>query len=61
MPNPKFNWYDKVIQISKPEIEAIIDDFFWHHKDQRYLYHLTMNGKRKSNRYDESDLRKINM
>ncbi len=58
MPNPKFNWNDKVIQISKPEIEAIIDDFFWHHKDQKYLYHLTVNGKKKSNRYDESDLGK---
>ncbi len=61
MPNPKFNWNDKVIQISKPEIEAMIGDSFWHHKDQKYLYHLIVNGKKKSNRYDESDLKKISI
>lgn len=59
LPNPKFNWNDKVVQISKPEIEALIDDFFWHHKDQRYFYHLTVNGKKKSSRYNETDLMKI--
>ena len=59
MPNPKFNWNDKVIQISRPNIEASIDDFFWHHKNQKYFYHLTVNGKKKSNRYDETDLMKI--
>jgi hypothetical protein len=59
MPTPKFNWNDKVVQYSKPEIEAIIDDFFWHHKDAKYLYHIRVNNKKKSNRYDETDLVKV--
>lgn len=59
MPSPKFNWNDRVIQSSKPDVEAIIDDFFWHHKDQKYLYHIIVNNKKKSNRYDESELVKV--
>mgnify|MGYP003596883821 CR=1 FL=1 len=59
MPNPKFKWGEKVIQISKPEIESHIDDFFWHYKNGEYLYNLIVNGKRKSNRYNESDLEKV--
>jgi hypothetical protein len=59
LPNPKFKWGDKVIQVSKPEIEAIIDDFFWHHKDEKYCYYISVNGKRKSNRYYDNDLRLI--
>lgn len=59
MPTPKFNWNDKVVQHSKPEIEAIVDDFFWHHKDQKYLYNIIVNNKKKTNQYDESDLVKV--
>jgi hypothetical protein len=59
LPPSKFKWNDKVFQITKPEIEATIDDFFWHHKDQKYFYHIIVNGKKKSNRYDETDLRKV--
>jgi hypothetical protein len=55
----QFNWNDKVCQITKPEIEAIVDDFFWHHKDEKYLYQISVGGKRMSNRYDENDLKLV--
>ncbi|WP_318308874.1 DUF6960 family protein [Flagellimonas crocea] len=60
MPTPKFKWNEKIFQIGKPDVEAIIDDFFWHHKDQKYYYHITVNGKKKSKRYSENELMPIN-
>jgi hypothetical protein len=59
LPFPKFIWNEKVIQKSKPEIEAIIDDFIWHQNHQQYYYHIYVNGKRKSKRYTENDLIKV--
>jgi len=59
MPTPKFIWNDKVCQITKPEIEAVIDDFYWNHKDEKYFYQISVGGKRKSNRYDENDLKLV--
>ncbi len=56
MPTPKFKWGEKVWQISKPENKAIIDDFFWHHKDEKYFYQISIGGKRQSKRYSENDL-----
>ncbi len=56
LPSPKFNWGDKVFQVNKPEAQAVIDDFFWHNKDQKYYYHIIVKGKRKSNRYSETEL-----
>jgi hypothetical protein len=61
MPTPKFKWGDKVVLISKPGLEAIVDDLFWHHKGEKYYFNLLMGGKKKSNRYSENELTIINM
>ncbi|MFK8058324.1 MAG: hypothetical protein AB8F78_19520 [Saprospiraceae bacterium] len=37
---------------------AKVESVGWHHKDQDYFYHVTVDGKRKSKRYLTSDLKK---
>ncbi|MEC7263578.1 MAG: hypothetical protein VXW38_07540 [Bacteroidota bacterium] len=56
LPTPRFIWGDMVYEKAKPDVPAVINDFFWHHKDQRYYYHITVNGKKKSKRYSENEL-----
>ncbi len=55
-PNPKFIWGDKVIDIRKPDLILEIDDFFWHHKRNEFIYTLKSNGKKSSKRFSEDDL-----
>lgn len=55
LPNPEFTWTDKVIT-NKNEFAAV-EDLFWHHKDEKFYYFISLNGKVKSRRYDKSDLR----
>lgn len=56
MPTPKFTWNDLVYQKSKPEFTASIEDLFWHYKDEKYFYQISISGKIKSNRYSDKDL-----
>lgn len=56
---PKFIWGDKVFEELKPELKAVIDDFFWHHNKKQYLFYISVNGKRKSKQLSENELRKI--
>jgi len=55
-PNPKFIWNDKVIDKKKPELILEIDDFFWHHSRNEFIYTLKNKGKKSSKRYSENDL-----
>lgn len=57
LPSPKFKWDDKVILTANPEIKGVVDDLIWHQKDQKYYYQITIDNKKKSKRYDETDLR----
>lgn len=61
MPTPAFKWGDRVILRSQQNLDTVISDFFWHHKDQKYYYHISENGKRKSNRFSDGDLLKRNL
>ena len=55
LPTSNYKWNEKVFENSKPTLEARIEDILWHHKEQKYYYHISINGKRKSRRYSESD------
>lgn len=57
MPSPKYNWDEIVLQLGKPDVKATISDFFWHQKDQKYYYTLIVDGKKKSRRYSENELK----
>jgi hypothetical protein len=56
LPIPKFEWDEKVIDISNPTIVATVDDFFWHFKDNVFKYFIIVNNKRKSRQYIEEEL-----
>ena len=57
-PSPDFIWGDDVCIISKPNSKAIVEDLFWHHNKDEFLYHLKVDGKKKSKRYSKDDLKK---
>jgi hypothetical protein len=59
LPTPAYNWSENVYEISKLEIKAQIDDLFWHHTKREFLYYLKINGKRKSKRFSEKELKSL--
>lgn len=62
IPNPPdFEWGMDVQEIEHPEVCGIIDELFWHHKRNKFLYYITINGKRKSRRYSDKELRRKNI
>ncbi len=58
LPTPKFKWGDIVYEIGKPNTKAVIDDLFWHHNKQQFIYYLKVDGKKKTKHYRKDDLRK---
>ena len=54
VPQIKYRVGDKVEIRVNSEIAEIID-VMWHQKKARPFFHVTINGKKKSNRYWESD------
>lgn len=56
---PKFNIGEEVI-IVKKDIVAVVTQINWHHAKSEEFYHLSVDGKRKSNRYFSCDLRNHN-
>lgn len=58
LPTPKFTWEDIVYEKGKPNETATINDFFWHHSKEQYLFYVSVNGKKKSKQLSENDLSK---
>jgi late competence protein required for DNA uptake (superfamily II DNA/RNA helicase) len=58
LPIPKFIWGDEVFEELKPEVKALIDDFFWHHNKEQYLFYISVNGKKKTKQLFENQLKK---
>lgn len=56
LPMPKFTWGDEVYEKIRPDVKAIIDDLFWHHNKNQYLFYISVNGKRKSKQLSENEL-----
>jgi|JI8StandDraft_2_1071088.scaffolds.fasta_scaffold00559_20 hypothetical protein len=56
LPTPKFRIGDSVYELNKSEVKGVIDDLFWHFKRKQYVYHISINGKRKSKRLYDTDL-----
>ena len=55
-PSPTYIWGQEVKIKSKPPLNCLITDFFWHHKDSKYYYQLMVGDKINKKRYSEDDL-----
>ena len=53
---PRFRYGDAVSPVSQPERKGIISAIGWHFKEQAYLYHIAVGGKKVSRRYFENEL-----
>jgi len=42
--------------IGKLNVKAVIEDFFWNHSKEQYLYYVSINGRRKSRQFAEYEL-----
>jgi hypothetical protein len=58
LPGPKFLVSEQVLLKGKDNVSAVINDFFWHYKNEQYLYYLSKGGKKESKRYAEDELEK---
>lgn len=56
LPSPKFTWGEEVYEIGKLNAKGVVEDFFWNHSKQEYLYYISINGKRKSRQFSECEL-----
>lgn len=54
LPSPKFIW--KEIVYDRDDFKAKIEDLFWHHNKNQYLYYITINGKSKSKRFSDGEI-----
>ena len=55
-PSPDFIWGEEVDILSNLDSKAIIEDLFWHHNKEEFLYYLKVDGKKKSKQYSKNDL-----
>ena|SRR5690349_15981586 len=55
-PAPAFTWNQKVSILKKPDLNAIVNDFFWHFKDDRYYFLLQVGNKPDKRRYGADKL-----
>ena len=60
-PSPYFIWGDKVCILSRPELIASVEDLFWHHKREEFLYYLKIDGKKKAKQYGKDELQKLSI
>lgn len=58
LPEPKFKIGESVYIHKKEEI-GMVWTYFWHDKKEEYFYFLYVNGKKKSKRYFNDELKKI--
>jgi hypothetical protein len=49
---PRFS----VGQQIEPKMRAVISDVFWHYKEKKHFYKISVAGKEKSKRYFDSDI-----
>lgn len=56
VPPPIYTFGETVILVNHPNIEGSICDIHWHHKYEKEIYYLELNGKKKSKRYFREDL-----
>ena len=59
VPAPKYNYEEVVSPCNHPDMTGIIFRIGWHFKLNRYFYTIQVNGKVKSKRYYENDLRPV--
>ena len=59
LPPPAFIWNQEVKLKSKPFLKFLVNDFFWHHKDEKYYYQLVMGEKMDKKGYGEEDLEQV--
>lgn len=56
LPAPRFKIGDFVKEVARPGIFGEVYDFIWHDKDAEYKFYIIVNGKKKSKRYNSSEL-----
>lgn len=56
--SPNFLYGDSVVPCNHPEMVGEILEIRWHFQCNRPFYHIQINGKRKSKRYFDEDLRR---
>jgi hypothetical protein len=56
LPAPKYIWGDIVILKENPKVPAVVNDFFWHHNREQYLFYVSAGGKKKSKQLSENEL-----
>lgn len=59
LPEPKYNFGEDVLVKKKEALVGKITDIMWHFSKKEYYYLLSVDGKKKSTRYFENELRKI--
>jgi hypothetical protein len=60
-PPPTYFWGQEVKIISKPTLHCLINDLFWHQKDEKYYYQLVIGQKADKKRYSEDDIAPVNI
>ncbi len=55
VPAPKFD-FDQKVKINEKGEEAVITDIMWHLNNHKHYYLVSVNNKKKSKRFFESDL-----
>lgn len=58
LPEPKYKIGEKVY-IKEGKIKGVIRTYIWHFSREEYYYLLYVNGKKKSRRYFEDELEKV--
>lgn len=57
--SPKYIYGEKVFPCNHPSMKGVILEIQWHFKLKCYIYIIEINGKRKSKRYFDDDLKRI--
>lgn len=53
---PIFSFGEKVRVVNHPETLGVVCEIGWHHKNNKEVYYIDVNGKKKSSRYFSEDL-----
>ena len=56
VPMPKFHIGQKVSIINNSGADVVISDIMWHYDKKEHYYFITVNGKKKTKRYFETEI-----
>ena len=59
IPPPKFGFGQRVLVNDNSNQEAVISDIMWHYNNKEPYYFVIVNGKQKSKRYLEVELKEL--